>query len=232
MIRSYWPSLPKRAVDWELTSIVVARPAAALLLYPVRDIIHPNAVTIASLAIYLAGVWLLWAEYTWTAAILLIVGMILDDGDGLIARYQGRTSLLGSYLDKTADIIRFWALFSAVGFLAWHRSADPMHLYLAGMASFALVVQGYVKWIVEPFVSEGKNADNTMKSFDKSTLWMGSLKALLWPFHECDLSVWAAVLGVVSKFELLNYVLSFSQIAAALIALVARLITVIKYESA
>ncbi len=234
MTRKYWPSLPVRAVDWELTSIVMARPLAALILYPVRDTVHPNAVTIASLVTYLLGVWQLWAGNGWAAALLLLLGMVLDDGDGLLARYQGRTSLLGSYLDKTSDVIRFWALFSVVGYLAWRSSMNPLHLYLAGMASFALMVQGYVKWIVEPFVTAPKSEDlsaNLPKSLDKSVFVPGILKALLWPFHECDLTVWAAVLGVMSNFELLDWVLAGSQSVAAVIALVSRLIMVVRYES-
>ena len=67
---------------------------------------NPNALTVSSLVIALPTPYLVWTHHYWayvlTFALLMIAGAF-DMLDGLIARYWGRVSRLGAFLDSTLD---------------------------------------------------------------------------------------------------------------------------------
>jgi len=67
---------------------------------------NPNILTILSLIIALPTPYLMWLHHYWAyilTFVLLILASALDMLDGLIARYWGRTSKLGAFLDSTLD---------------------------------------------------------------------------------------------------------------------------------
>ncbi len=67
---------------------------------------NPNALTVSSLVIALPTPYLMWLHHHWSYVmtfVLLILASAFDMLDGLIARYWGRTSRLGAFLDSTLD---------------------------------------------------------------------------------------------------------------------------------
>ncbi len=66
----------------------------------------PNILTLSSLIITLPTPYLMWLHHYWAYVLtfaLLIVASAFDMLDGLIARYWGRVSRLGAFLDSTLD---------------------------------------------------------------------------------------------------------------------------------
>ncbi len=225
--RPWWPRLPDRAADWELASNFISRPLAALFLYPVRATASPNLVTVLSLIAGLAGVATLMVPGAVVPALgLLFLAMILDDGDGQLARFQGRSSRFGSFLDKSVDVVRFGLLFPLLSWLAVRQTGAWIHGMAGPLAAFGLMIQGYSKWLAvsmlpakEPSVKLTEPAVS-----EKRRPWASGLAvALLWPFHECDLTVWIVALGALGQWAPLVWILAASQLLAGFAALAARL---------
>ncbi|PKN46841.1 MAG: hypothetical protein CVU59_04855, partial [Deltaproteobacteria bacterium HGW-Deltaproteobacteria-17] len=234
--KRWWPGLPLSAADWEFTSNFISRPLAAALLYPVRGTASPNVVTLLSLFAGLAGAALLWLPGALAGALgLLFLAMVLDDGDGQLARYQGRSSRLGSFLDKSVDVVRFGLLFPILSWLAVEQSGAWIHGMAGPLAAFGLMIQGYSKWLAAamlPAAAETPAAD-AAPAQDRPTgrPWIsGTAVALLWPFHECDLTVWIVALGATRQWVALVWILAVSQLVAGAAALSSRLIQVWRAE--
>lgn len=226
----WWPKPPLKCGDWEFTSILFGRPLAALLLYPLRNVISPNLVTFVSLLMALAAIpLLLFTQQLIVALVLLFVSMVLDDGDGLVARYQGKSSLFGSFWDKGADVIRFGLLFPALGYMAFRTSGNPLHLFLGALAPFGLMVQGYTKWLYEAHAAKKPGKSATAHEKPDSVL-KGIAVALLWPFHECDLTLWIIILIPLGEWGLLLHILCWSQIIAGLLSLIVRTVSIISLD--
>jgi uncharacterized membrane protein len=131
-------------------------------------------------------------------------------------------------LDKTADVIRFGILFPIIGYLAFKKTGDEILPIIAGLTPFMLMVQGYTKWLNEAQILKKnvKTVKNTAdeKNISKSKTWIfGVLNSLLWPFHECDLTLWIIVLLASDRIKLLVWILFLSQTVAALISVILRM---------
>jgi hypothetical protein len=222
----WWPRLPGRASDWELTSNFISRPLAAALLYPVRASALPNAVTLLSLLAGLAGAALLSLPGALLPALgLLFLAMVLDDGDGQLARYQGRASRLGSFLDKSVDVLRFGLLFPILSWLAVEQSGAWIHGMAGPLAAFGLMIQGYSKWLALAMLPppEAPPAAQEDAPPPRRPWGTGLAVAFLWPFHECDLTVWICALGATRQWVALVWILAASQLSAGAAALFSRL---------
>ena len=158
--------------------------------------------------------------------------MVLDDGDGLIARYQKKTSDFGSFLDKTADIIRFGILFPLLGYLAFNRSNNYSLLVISSLTPFMLMVQGYTKWIDEAQKLKllNKKSNNPNEKSNGKRMTLGILNALLWPFHECDLTLWIITLLLLNRLHLLVWMLFISQTVMAIVSVVTRMFDAYKRD--
>ncbi len=225
--KPWWPRLPGHAADWELTSNFISRPLAAALLYPVRASASPNVVTLLSLLTGLTGAALLFLPDALLPALgLLFLAMVLDDGDGQLARFQGRSSKLGSFLDKSVDVVRFGLLFPILSWLAVEQSGAWIHGMAGPLAAFGLMIQGYSKWLAvamlpPPQATPANPGDTTTPT---ARPWASGLGvAVLWPFHECDLTVWICALGATRQWVALVWILAVSQLVAGAAALFSRL---------
>jgi len=231
--RPWWPRLPEKAADWEFTSNFISRPLAAFFLHPVRATASPNLVTTASLVAGIAGAGLL-ALHGWspsTGALgsslgFIFLAMVLDDGDGQLARFQGRSSRFGSFLDKSVDVVRFGLLFPLLSWLAVQQSGAWIHGMAGPLAAFGLMIQGYSKWLTVSMIPAKEPAGKPTQPdpSEKGRPWASGLAiALLWPFHECDLTVWIVALGAFGQWVPLVWILAASQLLAGFAALGARL---------
>lgn len=215
--------MPKKAFDWEITSILLGRPISAFILYPFRNFIHPNIITLVSFLFAITGTTiLLYGGNIFSAVIFLFFSMILDDGDGLLARYQGKSSLFGSYLDKAVDVIRFIYLFNTLSFIAYTQTGSFIYAISGGIASCGLLIQGYTKWLNEHMLLSKNSGHEEENDGERSSSLHGLIKAILWPFNECDLTIWIVILLLFDRSDILVLILGVSQIAAAVGALVAR----------
>lgn len=223
--KRYWPSLPDKALDWEFTSIIFGRPIAAFILYPVKSYLSPNIVTIISFILALLGTGLiLTGSNVYLISVLLFLSMVLDDGDGLLARYQGKTSYFGSYLDKSVDIIRFLVLFNVLSWIAFKQTGNFFIAVSGSLAACGLLIQGYTKWLTSHMELK-MGVGDTSAELTKNTPWVaGILKSIVWPFAECDLTLWIIIFLIAGRIDILVIILAVSQLTAAMISIFQRAI--------
>ena len=67
--------------------------------------VTPNTITVLGLLISLAGAYLFYLNEQFWAAIVLLIGSLIDALDGTLARMTGKTSRFGAFLDSTFDRI-------------------------------------------------------------------------------------------------------------------------------
>lgn len=134
-------------------AMVFARPLTILFLLPVADLawVTPNLITWSSVVAKLAGLGVLvWIPDYWggvSGALLVNLGLVLDNMDGTLARYRGNSSYLGYYLDKTVDIICLAGLFVAIALRVYWVTADLLDLLLPLTAFAGASVAAYCKWV-------------------------------------------------------------------------------------
>ncbi len=141
------------------TPIFLHRPLAILFLIPTADLpwITPNGITYVSILLRFVAAYLLWpAQYggpeastaglVW-AIVLWHLGSVLDAMDGALARYRGKGSGFGRYLDKVSDRVVSLSLVLAMALRVLARDQDPMGLVL-GMLYISLSgTNSTAKWI-------------------------------------------------------------------------------------
>lgn len=99
----------------------------------------PNGVTALSAFLGAAGVTILAGFPTWwsgpVAAILLLLGYILDSADGQLARIQGRGGPAGEWLDHVVDGIRAPLVHIAVAVHLFRTDAPDWLVLVTGLFS-------------------------------------------------------------------------------------------------
>ena len=79
--------------------------------------------------------------------------------DGTLARYRGQSSNLGYFYDTISDAISWFAILGTLGWLAYQRSGDAMFLLVASAGGYALMVNVFMKSLVETAVEKRKWRD-------------------------------------------------------------------------
>jgi CDP-diacylglycerol--glycerol-3-phosphate 3-phosphatidyltransferase len=82
--------------------------------------VTPDALTVAGVALCIAGSAAVWFEYAgwglyWLGAVLFVVGSVLDILDGALARSRGIGSPFGAFLDSTVDRVGEGFMIGAIG---------------------------------------------------------------------------------------------------------------------
>ncbi|GMA50490.1 hypothetical protein GCM10025857_18470 [Alicyclobacillus contaminans] len=67
----------------------------------------PSLLTVANLVLGLIALILSYQGFTANAALLVVIGMVLDGMDGRVARWLHAESLFGKELDSLSDIVTF-----------------------------------------------------------------------------------------------------------------------------
>ena len=122
---------------------------ANLLLVPASRIrwLTPNVVTTGSFLLYSAAATMIVIGGWWraVAVLLLPLSYTLDCLDGQLARYTGRSSAVGDYLDKTLDVLKIGIINLAMA-LAAYRLTGHSYFFLLGFAScFGFLFRYYIK---------------------------------------------------------------------------------------
>ena len=104
--------------DTVVAVLFASRVAEHLLPSAVRAGLSPNRVTLASLALTIAGGAGIVSgspSLRVAGAVAILAAFVADCLDGLLARATERTSDFGAYLDSMTDVVKVALLFAALG---------------------------------------------------------------------------------------------------------------------
>jgi phosphatidylglycerophosphate synthase len=230
----------RRIRNWQSSEFyarLVMRPLTILVMLVVADWrwLTPNLVTTLANLAKLGGAALLVVDhhqYTLLAALLIQVGLLLDHLDGTLARYRQCGTTFGAFYDKVSDAITWLAITSAVGYVAYRDTGDVLLPMAAVASAYALLVMGYMKWIVvaeqkkldwleartQPavrrslhHVAAAEAAGPPSRSAGQWVAWFASSIARVVMFEEVDLFFWIGVGLVVDRLDLVCWLLVISQ---------------------
>lgn len=123
--------------------------AANALLVPASRIRHltPNRVTLFSFCLYTTAAALVVVGGRWgiVAAVIWPVSYVFDCLDGQLARFTGRMSAIGDYLDKTLDVLKIFVINGAMALAAYHQTGRGLYLVLGLVSCFAFLFRYYIK---------------------------------------------------------------------------------------
>ena len=211
----------------DLWDIVFGRPSAFLLLLVIGGIrwITPNLLTVLSLVLKLVvAAMIAWGDNTmWLWAIpVLLFSQTLDCADGQLARYRQVSSAIGSYFDKLVDAIGFLFVFAALAEVCVRYTGDLYYVHLSTLTIFAILMSGYVKWVVVAEILEkgGSSAQATTRMAADFKWWHLCVK--VFEFTEGDLHFWMALGLAIAKPTWLLWLLAVTQTVMVLVSIVYR----------
>ncbi len=240
-------------------AMLFARPLTILFLLPIIELkwVTPNRVTIASVVSKMAGAaCLAFAPSYWggvAGALLMNLGLVLDNMDGTIARYRGCGTSIGFFFDKASDMVGHLALFLAFGWRA-HQADGSLLCVLVPMLAFAaFAISGYCKWIAEKIIFDiellkSKREHNLENLIDERTdycpverppqrtplswlKWLGQAFASILKFNEVDIFFWALVAALAGREEIFTLWASGAYSLGVLIGPIYFGVKLLKYES-
>lgn len=101
-----------------------------------RTRVTPNMLTAAGVSLCAAAAVLVWFEdrnevlFYWLAALVFVVGSVLDILDGALARQSGKGTEFGAFLDSTFDRVSEGFVLGAIG-LVFSREGNEVALAFA-----------------------------------------------------------------------------------------------------
>jgi phosphatidylglycerophosphate synthase len=220
--------------DWY--PALVIRPITIGLMLIVADwrFLTPNRVTTVATLAKLAGTYYLFDPDRWVlAAVLLQIGLVLDNVDGTIARYRRTFTRLGSFYDKVSDFITWSLIVMVCGWEQTKLSGDPKWLVLAAAAITALNCRSYMKWLAhaeterirwleareDPVAAVAKRtAPITIDPPPTRTtrdwaLWFAKKVGAVFVFEEADLWFWLGLGLVIKRLDLVLWLFAITQVA-------------------
>lgn len=225
----------KRIRNWQSTEFyarLVMRPLSILVMLVVADWqwLTPNLVTTLANVAKIAGAVLIVIdhhEHVIAAALLLQLGLLLDHLDGTIARYRHCGTAFGAFYDKVSDAVTWLAITGAIGWAAYRDHGDVLMPIAALASAYALLVLGYMKWIVAaaqavaqrrapgaPVIHEPP--ERTAKQW---AAWFASSLARAFLFEEVDLFFWIGLGLLLNRLDLTVWLLAVSQLVQLVIML-------------
>ncbi len=100
---------------------------------------HPNAVTLLSLVMGLVASILVYKLYFVMGSFFLIVAIILDCADGMLARVTGKTGAFGRLFDGTVDLVWISTFWTAT-FLVIKSQMTQGEVIVMIMASISMII--------------------------------------------------------------------------------------------
>ncbi len=128
--------------------------------------ITPNVVTITSFILFIIGSLSLFVQYPFhlvTSTILLPLAFLGDDLDGQLARYTGRSSEIGDYLDKTFDVMKIFIITISLSIATYTHTHNSIYIFLGFIACFFFNYRYYLK-LETIFHEVDKDSDYLVKS--------------------------------------------------------------------
>lgn len=115
-----------------------AIPAREITLAARRLNLHPNHLTIISFAVGIAAACFFFRGGRWdlfTGGVLVYLSYVFDYTDGQLARWSGKVSPLGGWLDQVSDRTKEFAI---IGSLAWGHFRHFQDVTVLGLGFIAL----------------------------------------------------------------------------------------------
>jgi CDP-diacylglycerol--glycerol-3-phosphate 3-phosphatidyltransferase len=111
-----------------------------------RTRVTPNALTVSGVTLCFAASVIVLFEgrneilFYWLAALVFVIGSLLDILDGALARAGGKTTVFGAFLDSTTDRVSEGFMLTALAFLlARHHHPIFVAVVMAAVAGSFLV---------------------------------------------------------------------------------------------
>jgi CDP-diacylglycerol--glycerol-3-phosphate 3-phosphatidyltransferase len=172
-----------------------------------RTRVTPNALTTAGVSLCAAAAVLTYFEYRseaffWLAALVFVVGSVLDILDGALARAGGKQSPFGAFLDSTTDRVSEAFVLGAIA-LVFHRRGNEVALGFTFAAVVGSFLVSYTRARAEALglkgdVGIGSRAERVV------VITAGLVLAPWW--HCLDAAIY--VLTVTASFTVVQRVLS------------------------
>jgi CDP-diacylglycerol---glycerol-3-phosphate 3-phosphatidyltransferase len=167
-----------------------------------RTRITPNALTTAGVSLCLGAAVIAYFEYRnelvfyWLAAVVFVVGSILDILDGALARAGGKTTPFGSFLDSTTDRVGEGAMLGAIALIfSRHGNEVALGATIAAIAGSFLVSYTRAKAEALGFrgdVGLGSRAERVVVI--TAGLVLAPWGALQWAIYLLTATAWLTVL--------------------------------------
>lgn len=221
------------------------RPLTILVMLVIADwkFLTPNRLTTIANLVKLAGAWAILEEHWVWAIVLLNLGILFDHLDGTVARYRRTFTKLGSFYDKVSDMVTWWPITIAVGWVAYRQSGDAMYLVLVTSSATAMNIRAYMKWLM---VAESERHRWFEAKADPAThiarrtapivikpppvrtarewlAWFGSRASHIIWFEEMDLWMWLSIGIAIHRLDLVIWLFFITQVGGALFRIGSRL---------
>lgn len=218
---------------------------ANTLLIPASKLasLTPTHVTLCSLGLYslAAGLIVVGGAWSIVGAVLLPVSYVLDCLDGQLARYTGKTSAIGDYLDKTLDVLKIFIINAAMAIAAFNLTGKSLFLLLGLASCFGFFFRYYIK-LETMFGAVNRDSDYLGKSRElRKTLyvdlaakrtepknlrqrlgWLWFRNRSFFALDEAEHVTLGALAALVQRPDLWIWIFSISQVAIAFLRLIQR----------
>jgi phosphatidylglycerophosphate synthase len=166
------------------------------------------------------------------AAIAFPISYVLDCLDGQVARSTGLSSAFGSFLDKTIDFFKVFAITASLAWATYSATGDVLYVFLGYIASFFFTYRFYIKYItVFSEVSKDKEYLTKSKEYTENlyteieahrkqlaTTFWGKIKLFLiqnrviLEVEEAELVMFTAVGALFNQLGAVLWILAVSQV--------------------
>jgi phosphatidylglycerophosphate synthase len=224
----YW--VHARFEEWG--DLVYARPLATAVLVLVGGIpgVTPDRLTLCSTLLRGASLYLLLTPpfNPWLVSALFLLAVAVDGADGQLARAQGLSSPLGSFLDKVLDLVWQGVFFLTLGWMGSQETNSLAPLLLASIAFAAQATAYYAYWVAKGAISdEGNSMDVGLGDLgdDRPPLTfrkIAKIQLYIFAFQESDLHLWIACALILGRVPDLCLFLAVTQVGTAAVRVVAR----------
>lgn len=167
-LKDRWMKLRNYQSD-DFWAMIFARPLTILFLLPIveKKWVTPNRITVVSIITKLAGSAFVFFDRTYSGgvigAILLNLGLVLDNMDGTVSRFRNCPTKFGFYLDKISDAVTMTVMFWAIGFRAYGETNELIDILVPMTAATASYVAAYSKWVSERVMLDLRIIENYRK---------------------------------------------------------------------
>ena len=209
----------RAARDPAFWGLVIARPAARVLLFPLAEQrwLTPNLVTAVSVACCVGAAALIATGTATVLAIALVFARsVLDSMDGQLARYQEAGSQLGSFVDKVSDQFCWGMLYAALALRAFDATGSRAMLLLPLVAGLWFALSSTALWLARALAPPAASAAGAPPAPWARSLWRIVL------FEEPDFYLWISLAVITARFDIFVPLIAAGHAARGLVLALAR----------